>query len=81
MNNHHGPGLASRLAVLGALTLSLVPAASAAAAAGKPVLAARVSAGRLVAADGTALVLRGVNVSGLEDYAIQGWAWDSDHKH
>jgi hypothetical protein len=42
-------------------------------------LAVRVEGGRLVSADGRPLLLRGVNVSGLEDYAIQGWAWNSDH--
>jgi hypothetical protein len=44
-----------------------------------PPLAARISNGRLVDARGAPLVLRGVNVSGLEGYAIQGWAWNSDH--
>src|SRR5882762_4126612 len=81
MQQHHTPKFASALALLGALAPSFVPAAVAAAPAGKPVLAARVSDGRLVSADGKALILRGVNVSGLEDYAIQGWAWNGEHTH
>lgn len=50
-------------------------------AAGSPPLAARIKDGRLVDARGAPLVLRGVNVSGLETYSIQGWAWNSDHTH
>lgn len=42
-------------------------------------LAARIRNGKLVDGSGASLILRGVNVSGLEDYAIQGWAWNSDH--
>lgn len=42
-------------------------------------LALHIRDGKLLDASGNAVVLRGVNVSGLEDYAIQGWAWNSDH--
>ena len=45
----------------------------------KPALAVRVEGGHLVSADGKPLLLRGVSVSGLEDYAIQGWAWNSNY--
>ncbi|MDE2219244.1 MAG: cellulase family glycosylhydrolase, partial [Gammaproteobacteria bacterium] len=41
-------------------------------------LAARVRDGRLVDARGAPLILRGVNISGLETCPIQGWAWNSE---
>jgi len=40
-----------------------------------PALAIRVSGNRWVDRDGNPLQLRGVNVSGLEETAIAGWAW------
>ncbi|HLQ14067.1 MAG TPA: cellulase family glycosylhydrolase [Steroidobacteraceae bacterium] len=81
MKQRHTLSFASWLAVLGALAPPFAPTTAAAAPAGKSVLGARVSNGQLVSADGKALILRGVNVSGLEDYAIQGWAWNGDHTH
>lgn len=42
-------------------------------------LAVSVSGRYLRDAQGNILQLRGVNASGLEGYAVEGWAWNADH--
>lgn len=56
------------------LPLVACAAVGAGAPADGPTLAARVAGGQLVDASGRPLQLRGVNISGLESVAIQGWS-------